>query len=145
VGFLQIQIKYFNKLMPRIEKIAKGDWLDLRAAEEVEMKAGEYKLIPLGFACKLPAGYEAYIAPRGSTFSKYGITVANSVGVVDETFCGNDDQWFLSAIAHRDTLIPQYERVCQFRIQQKMPSVDLVEVSDLTDPNRGSHGSTGHN
>jgi dUTP pyrophosphatase len=144
VGFLQIHIKYLDKAMPKIEKIAQGDWLDLRTAEDLELKAGDHKLIPLGFACKLPRGYEALVAPRGSTFKKYGLTVVNSLGVIDEAYCGNEDQWFLNVLAHRDIEIPKYERICQFRIQQKMPSISFVEVLDLEDPSRGGHGSTGH-
>jgi len=140
---LDIKVKYFNKEIDKIAKIAVGDWIDLRAAETIEMKAGERKLIPLGVAMKLPEGYEAWIAPRSSTFKNYGITVVNSIGIVDESYCGNDDQWFLNALAHKDTTIPKNNRICQFRIMQKMPSVNIIEVDEMEDENRGGHGSTG--
>ena len=129
--------------MPKIKKFVVGDWIDLRAAEEVVLKAGEFKLIPLGVAMKLPRGHEAIVAPRSSTFKNYGIIQTNSVGVIDESFCGPNDQWFMAVYALRDTVIPEFDRICQFRIQAKMPKVDIIEVIELDAPDRGSHGSTG--
>lgn len=139
----KIQIKYFDPDMPRLEKIAKGDWIDLRSAIDIGLKAGEFKLIPLGIAMKLPKGYEAQIAPRGSSFKNFGVTQTNSIGVVDNAYCGDNDQWFWPVVAHRDTKIDKYDRVCQFRIVEKMPDICFEEVEKLTDKDRGSHGSTG--
>lgn len=144
MGFLQIQVKYFDKFMPKLEKISKGDWIDLRNSEEVTLKAGEFKLIPLGIGMKLPPGYEAITAPRGSSFKKYNFLQCNSIGVIDSSFCGDDDQWHLPVLPMKDIVIPKYERICQFRIQQTMPHIDIVEVNTLLDPSRGGYGSTGY-
>jgi dUTP pyrophosphatase len=140
---LDIKIKYFDKTMTKLEKISIGDWIDLRAAQDIELKKDEFKLIPLGVAMELPYGYEAHVAPRGSTFKNFGIIETNSVGVVDESYKGDDDQWFMPAYALRDTKINKDERVCQFRIMRKMPKVNFVEVDELGNDNRGAHGSTG--
>lgn len=140
---LKIKIKYFNDMVMPIEKIEKGDWIDLRAAESVEMKAGEFKLISLGVAMELPKGYEVHIVPRSSTFKKWGIIETNSMGVVDESYCGDNDQWFFPAYALRDTRIELNDRICQFRIQKKMPKVKLITVKKLGNPDRGGCGSTG--
>lgn len=140
---LQIKVKYFDKEIPKLQKIKQGDWIDLRAAETVELKQGEFKLIPLGIGMKLPKGYEANIVPRSSTFKNFGILQTNSFGVVDESYSGNDDQWFFPALAMRDTKIEKGDRICQFRINKKMPEVDFVEVEFLDEVSRGGHGSTG--
>lgn len=137
-----IKIKYLRDIEP-IGVISKGDWIDLRAAEDVSMKAGEYKMIPLGVAMELPKGYEALVAPRSSTFKKYGIILVNSVGVIDESYKGDNDEWHFLALAMRDTEIHKNERVCQFRIIQHQPGIDLCEVDTLGNPNRGGVGSTG--
>ena len=101
-----IKIKYFSDKIERLAYIGgKSDWIDLRAAEDVSLKAGEFKLIPLGVAMKLPAGYEAHIVPRSSTFKNFGIIQTNHYGVIDETYCGDKDQWFFPAYALRDTEI----------------------------------------
>ena len=98
-----------NTLMTnwKSRKNYQGNWIDLRAAEDVALKAGEFKLIPLGIAMELPRGYEAHVVPRSSTFKNYGIIQVNHQGVVDgpdrETgeggYCGNDDQWFMPVYA----------------------------------------------
>lgn len=142
---LTILIKYFDEEMPEIEKIEKGDWIDLRSAVDVDMVKGEHKLIPLGVAMSLPFGYEGHLLPRGSTLKNFGILLANSTGIIDETYRGNDDQWFFSALAMRDTSIKKGDRICQFRIIEKMPKVNLVAVKELKAKNRGGHGSTGKN
>ncbi len=111
---MTIQIRYHADILP-LEKLPQGDWIDLRAAETVEMKAGEYKLIPLGVSMKLPEGYEAHVAPRSSTFKKWGILMTNSVGVIDESYCGDNDLWYFSAVALRDTRIEKNDRICQFK------------------------------
>ncbi len=137
-----VKIKYCTDI-PKIEKIMVGDWIDLRAAETVAMKAGDHVLIPLGVAMQMPKGYEAHIAPRSSTFAKWGIIQPNSPGIVDESYCGNNDQWMMSALAMRDTVINKGDRICHFRIMPKMPSVEFVEVDDLINNDRGGFGSTG--
>lgn len=111
-----IKIKYVKEGMDKLEIINGGDWIDLRIAEDVTLKAGDFKLIPLGVAMMLPKGYEAIIIPRSSTFKKYGIIQANSVGLIDEAYCGNNDEWHFPAFATRDIKIPKNTRICQFRI-----------------------------
>lgn len=148
---MQIKIKYFNDELERLTKITKGNWIDLRAAEEVTLKAGEFKLIRLGIAVELPRGYEAHVVPRSSTFKNFGVIQTNHQGVVDgpdrETgeggYCGNDDEWFFPALAVRDTTIHVNDRICQFRIMEQQPDIEFLEVDRLTGPNRGGHGSTG--
>ena len=139
----QIKVKYFNQNIVKINKIAIGDWIDLRAAETVTMKQFDFQLIPLGVGMKLPEGYEANVVPRSSTFKNFGILQTNSFGVVDESYCGNDDQWFFAALAMRDTVIEEGDRICQFRINKKMESVEILEVSELEEQSRGGFGSTG--
>jgi dUTP pyrophosphatase len=140
---LKIKIKYFNRKSTRLEKIVKGDWIDLRAAETVHLKAGEFYKIYLGVAMELPYDYEAHVSPRGSTYKNYGTLQTNSVGVVDEVFKGDDDQWFVPVYATRDATIEFDDRICQFRIMKKMPKVEFETVEVLGNENRGSHGSTG--
>lgn len=140
---LEIKIKYFNKDITPIEKIEKGDWIDLRCAEKTVLKKGEFILIPLGVGMKLPKGYEAYIVPRGSTYKNFKVIQTNHHGVVDESYCGNTDQWKMPVYALKDTTIGVDERVCQFRIQKKMPKVILTTVEELTDVDRSGFGSTG--
>lgn len=139
---LTIKIKYLRDIQ-KIEKISVGDWIDLRAAEEVTMKAGEFRMIPLGVAMELPAGYEALVAPRSSTFKKYGVILANSIGIIDETYKGDNDEWNFLAYALRDTVIHKNERICQFRIIKHQPAIHLIEVETLGNPDRGGIGSTG--
>ena len=131
----------------RIEKLryidGKSDWIDLRAADTVELKAGEFKLIPLGVSMKLPAGYEAHVVPRSSTFQNYGILQANSVGIIDESYCGTGDQWFFPAYATRDTVINLNDRICQFRIFTHQPPVAFEVREELEETDRGGFGSTG--
>lgn len=139
----KIVIKYFDPEIERIQKIAQGDWCDIRAAETVELKKGEFKLIPLGVAMQLPDGYEAHVAPRSSTFKNFGILQTNSFGVIDNSYCGDNDQWFFPAYALRDTIIHKNDRICQFRIVKKQPEIEFEEVAHLDNPDRGGHGSTG--
>ncbi|MGG5178510.1 dUTP diphosphatase [Bacillus sp. MM09(2025)] len=140
---MQIKIKYIDETQTRISKIEKGDWIDLRAAEDVVIEKEEFKLIPLGVAMELPEGYEAHIVPRSSTFKHFGIIQTNSKGVIDESYKGDNDFWFFPAYALRDTEIKKGERICQFRIIEKMPEVELFEVDHLGNDDRGGHGSTG--
>ena len=141
----QIKIVYHNKNLGRIEEIEGGDWYDLRAAETVNMTAGEFRLISLGVSMKLPEGYEAHLAPRSSTFKKWGVTQVNSIGVIDNSYSGTNDIWKVPVLAHRDTTIYEGDRICQFRIVKKQPKVMLVEVDKLDSTDRGGFGSTGHN
>lgn len=140
----QIKIKYFTDI-EKVEKISQGDLIDLRAAEDVEIKAGEFKLIPLGVAMELPKGYKANVYPRSSTYKNFGIILANSVGQIDESYKGDNDQWMFPAIAMRDTVIHKNDRICQFEIVRKMPLIEFEEVGTLENEDRGGIGSTGVN
>jgi len=140
----KIRIKYFTDIIDKLEYIdGKSDWIDLRASETVTLKAGEFKLIPLGVAMELPKGYEAHIVPRSSTFKNYGIIQTNSCGVVDGTYCGDTDMWRMPVYATRDTVIGENERICQFRIFENMPKIEFDEVISLENENRGGFGTTG--
>lgn len=140
---LEVKIRYISSTIPHLEKIDVGDWIDLYAAKDVKLEAGDFTLIPLGVAMKLPEGYEAIIAPRSSTFKKYGIIQTNSIGVIDNSYCGNNDQWMLAVYATRDIRIPANARICQFRIQKRQPEIRFVECDDLGSVDRGGFGSTG--
>ena len=142
---MDIKIKYFYDDLVRLNKIEKGDWIDLRSAANVKMKAGEFLLIPLGVAMKLPEGYEAHVVPRSSTFKNFGVLQTNSMGVIDNSYCGDDDQWFFPALAMRDTEIKKNDRICQFRIVEKMKDINFIEVDKLDEKSRGGFGSTGKN
>lgn len=142
---LKIKIKYFNDQLEKIQKITKGDWIDLRSSIDCELKEGEFKLIPLGVAMELPEGYEAEVKPRSSTFKNFSVIQTNSVGCVDESYCGSNDQWFMPIYALKDTKINMNDRICQFRIIEKMPEITFIEVEQLENEDRGGHGSTGKN
>lgn len=142
---MQIKIKYFTDKLEPIAKITKGDWIDLRIAETITLKTGEFKLLPLGVAMELPAGYEAHVVPRSSTFKNYGILQTNNVGIIDNSYRGDDDQWFMPVYATRDVTIEVNDRICQFRLVKNQESVEFVAVDKLTSKNRGGHGSTGKN
>lgn len=137
---LTIPIKYHADIEP-IE--CHGDWIDLRAAEDVELKAGEFKLISLGVSMKLPSGYEAHIVPRSSTFKNWGILQTNHMGVIDNAYCGNDDIWMFPALATRDTFIEKNSRICQFRLVGKMEKAVFIPTNDLGNKNRGGFGTSG--
>lgn len=140
-----IKIKYFSDEIEKIKRIDKGDWIDLRAAKRVVLKAGEFRLIPLGIAMQLPEGYEAHIVPRSSTYKKFGIIQTNHQAVIDESYCGDNDQWYYPAYALRDTVIEINDRICQFRIMEKQPEIMFEEVTSLGNEDRGGFGSTGKN
>ena len=139
---MKIRIKYQPGVEP-IEKLKVGDWIDLRAAETINLSPGEFKLIPLGVAMELPKGYEAHLIPRSSTFKKYGVIQTNSPGLIDESYCGDEDWWYMPVLAGQHTIIEKNDRICQFRIVKKMEEVEFEEVLFLGNENRGGHGSTG--
>lgn len=139
---MEIKIRYHADIDP-IEQSDKGDWIDLRAAEDVEMKAGEFKIISLGVSMKLPYGYEAHIVPRSSTFKHWGIIQTNHMGVIDNSYCGDSDVWGFPAYATKDVLIEKNSRICQFRIMPKMGEVLITPVDKLEGVNRGGFGSSG--
>lgn len=140
----EIKIKYF---CPDIEKLCyidgKSDWIDLRSAENITLKKGEFKLIPLGIGMEIPEGYEAHVVPRSSTFKNFGIIQTNHCGIIDQSYCGDKDQWFFPALAVRDTEIHLNDRICQFRIIENQPKIIFQEVDHLEGKDRGGFGSTG--
>ncbi len=140
----KIKVKYFTiDYEPLTYVDGKSDWIDLHTAEEVTMKAGEFRLIPLGVAIALPEGYEAHLVPRSSTFKNYGILQTNSMGVIDYTYRGDNDQWKMPAYATRNVVIPRGARICQFRIVRNQPQLTFEQVEHLDGPDRGGFGSTG--
>lgn len=140
----KIRIKYFSKDIEKLRFIdGKSDWVDLRSAIDVELKKYEFKLIPLGVGMQLPEGYEAHMVPRSSTYKNFGIIQTNSMGVIDESYCGDNDQWYFPAYALRDTKISVNDRIAQFRIEKKQPNLVFEEVETLGNPDRGGIGSTG--
>ncbi len=140
---MKIRVKYFVPGLSPLEKISKGDWIDLRAAEDVELKAGEFRLIRLGLGMILPEGYEAHVVPRSSTFKSFGLIQTNSMGVIDNAYCGEEDEWRMPVYALRDTVIRKNDRICQFRIMQKQPELEFETVERLKAESRGGFGSTG--
>ena len=140
---MQIKIKYHDPDIAKLGVEQHGDWIDLRAAENVCLNPGEFKLISLGVSMKMEEGYEAHIVPRSSTYKTWGILQANSLGVVDSMYCGENDIWKFPALAFRPTTINKGDRICQFRIVKKMEPVEFVEVDAMEDPSRGGFGSTG--
>ena len=140
----KIRIKYFSDEVKRLAYIGgKSDWVDLRACERVELKAGEFKLIPLGVAMQLPDGYEGHLVPRSSTFKNYGIIQTNSMGIIDGSYCGDEDMWRMPVYATKDTVIEKHDRICQFRIVKNQPEILFEECETLDNESRGGFGSTG--
>ena len=140
-----IKIKYHTDEIDKIKEIAVGDWIDLRAAETVAMNTGDFKLISLGVSMKLPDGYEAHVVPRSSTFKKWGVLQTNSMGVIDNSYSGTNDIWRFPALAMRDTVINKNDRICQFRIMKRQPTIEFEKVDTLDSVDRGGFGSTGAN
>jgi dUTP pyrophosphatase len=139
---MKIKIKYLSDI-EKVNQISKGNWIDLRSAEDVVLEAGKHYLIPLGVAMKLPENHEAHISPRSSTFKNWGILMTNSVGVVDFSYSGNNDQWYFSAFATRNSEIHKNDRICQFRIVEIQPPIEFEECETLDEKDRGGFGSTG--
>ncbi len=142
---VNVKIKYHDDDLEPIKELENGDWFDLRAAEEVELKAGEFKLISLGVSMWLPDGFEAHVVPRSSTFKNFGVIQANGIGIIDNSYNGTYDIWKFPAIALRNTVIHKNDRICQFRIVEKQPKVEFREYAKLNNKNRGGFGSTGVN
>ena len=141
-----IKIKYHTDEIEKLRYIdGKSDWIDLRAAEDVELKAGEFKLISLGVSMELPNGYEAHVVPRSSTFKTWGILQTNSMAVIDESYCGDNDIWRYPVYATRDTVIHKNDRICQFRIEKHQPTIMFEEVDTLGNKDRSGFGSSGKN
>lgn len=139
---MEILVKYLADIEP-IEVKKGGDFIDLRSAEDIELKKGEFSLIPLGVAIQLPKGYEALLVPRSSTFKNFKIMQTNSIGVIDESYCGDNDQWCMPVIAVEDTVIHKNDRICQFRIIEHQPTFEIKAVESLGNDDRGGFGSTG--
>lgn len=140
----EIKIKYFSDRLERLRYVdGKSDWIDLRAAETVELKKGDYYAIPLGVAMKLPKGYEAHVVPRSSTFKNYGLIMVNSMGIIDNTYCGPNDQFHMPVYATRDTVVNFNDRICQFRIMENQPKITFIEDELDGETDRGGFGSTG--
>ena len=138
------KIRYLSDKIEKLRFIdGKSDWIDLRSAEEVNMKAGEARLISLGIAVQLPKGYEAHVVPRSSTFKNFGLIQTNHMGVIDESYCGDHDEWKVPVMAIRDTCIHVNDRICQFRIMKHQPELKFEEVEHLDGCDRGGFGTTG--
>ena len=140
-----VKVKYHVDGLEPISQAHSGEWCDLRCAEDVELKKGDFKYIDLGVSIALPAGYEAILAPRSSTFKRYGIIQTNGIGVLDFLYRGNDDRWMMPVYATRDTVIHKNDRICQFRIQECQLPLNIVPVDNMEDESRGGLGSTGVN
>ena len=142
---MTIKIKYHDPELTHLEftKGGKAKWIDLRAAERVELKQFEHKIISLGVSMELPDGYEAWIAPRSSTYKNWFILQTNAPGIIDHAYMGDQDVWGYSVVAMKDTVIEKGDRICQFRIMKEMDEVDLETVEFLHNDGRGGFGSTG--
>lgn len=139
---MKLKVKYLRDIEP-IQLITQGDWIDLRCAERTVLHKGDYRNIPLGIAMQLPDGYEAIVAPRSSTFSRYGILMVNGIGIIDESYCGDNDEWCFPALATRPVIIEKNERIAQFRLLWHQPALEPVTVETLGNADRGGLGSTG--
>ena len=141
---MEIKVHYLSEEIEELRYIdGKSDWIDLRSARNISLKKGEFCLIPLGIAVELPAGYEAHIVPRSSTFKNFGIIQTNHCGIIDQSYCGPEDWWRMPVYAVRDTEIHKNDRICQFRIMQNQPAISFQETAALDGQNRGGFGSTG--
>lgn len=138
----QIKVKYHNKDLIKIKYDENGNFFDLRAAKRYEIKKGDFALIDLGVSIKLPEGYWGQVVPRSSLFKNHKVIQANSFGVIDTTYCGEDDHWMLPVLAFDDTVIEFNERICQFRIVKDNPFT-ILEVDNMEDASRGGFGTSG--
>ena len=140
-----MKIVYHANDIRKIKRIPQGDWIDLRASEDVELRAGEFKLIDLGVSMQLPKGYEAHIVPRSSTYKNFHVVQANGIGIIDNSYSGTNDVWKFPALALKDTVIHKNDRICQFRIVPTQPEVHFIETNTLDAMDRNGFGSTGKN
>jgi dUTP pyrophosphatase len=138
----QIKVQYLDETTKRLKIEKKGDWIDLYAAKSITIPKGEFAIVPLGVAMKLPEGYEAHIVPRSSTYKKWGIIQTNHMGVIDNSYSGPNDWWGMPVLAMRDTVINKDDKICQFRIVKRQPEIEFVE-GKMEGENRGGFGSTG--
>lgn len=144
---MKIKIKYLQDAT-RMNKITKGNWIDVYAYEDTFVPEGERAMINLGFALELPKGWEGHLAPRSSTFKTWGIIQTNSVGVVDDTYIGDNDIWHmpvycLQAKDENGTWIKTGDKIGQFRIMEVMPEIEFEEVESFGNQDRGGFGTTG--
>lgn len=137
-----IRIKYHADI-DHIRQTDGSDWIDLRSADDVLLQAGQYRRISLGISVQLPAGYEAHILPRSSTFEKYGVLLVNGMGIIDNSYCGDSDIWQFPVYATRDVFIPKNARICQFRIVHNQPNLAILTVEEMENADRNGFGSTG--
>lgn len=144
---LNVPIKYFDESLPQVEKIQVGNWIDLYAREDVTIDCLKSARIPLNVAMELPEGYEAHILPRSSTFNKWGIILANSQGIVDTSYKGDNDEWLFNAISlvEGGSVIKKGDRIAQFRIMREMPKTNFIPTKVLGNKDRGGFGTTGSN
>ena len=143
---LSIEVMYHNPDLIPINFQENGDWIDLRAAEEYHLYPDRFYLINLGVSMKLPEGYEAHLVPRSSTFKNWGLIQTNGIGIIDNSYCGENDIWMMPVITTKITDIQVNDRICQFRIVKKMPSnITIKSVEHLNSIDRGGFGSTGTN
>lgn len=154
---MDIRIKYIDKYMIKLKKVDKGNWIDVRASKVfingiekewsnsgiIHYKKGDRVLVKLGFAMELPKGYEAFICARSSTFRNYGLMLVNSMGIIDTSYCGDEDEWMADFISYDDNYIVKNDRIAQFRIIESMGNINFNEVKFLDNKNRGGFGSTG--
>jgi dUTP pyrophosphatase len=138
----KILVKYHTDGI-EMKEIEVGDWQDLKAAETVSLKPGDFYKVSLGVSVKLPQGYEAHIVPRSSAFDKWGVIQTNGMGVIDESYCGENDIWKMPVFAIRDSIIEKGDRICQFRIMKKQPRLEKTPADRMYGKNRGGFGSTG--
>lgn len=142
---LIIPVKYHADITP-LQQIKLGDAIDVRAAEDVDLLFMQSKKVSLGFSCKLPDEYLAILSARSSLFDKHGTILANGIGIIDNTYCGDNDIWMMNLIALRTNVhIDKNERIGQFILIKRMPSIEFPAVTMLGNPDRGGFGSTGTN
>ena len=152
---MKMKIKYFDDAI-RLKRISKGNWIDVYANKDMFIALNDRAMIPLGFALELPSGWEAHLAPRSSTFKTWGIIQTNSVGVVDDTYIGDNDQWHMPVYCLegkgtelidgeeiKGTWIRKGDKIAQFRIMEVMPEIEFDEVESFGNSDRGGFGSTG--
>ena len=139
---LTINVKYLPEAH-QLEQVDWGSWIDLYVYEDTTLKCGEQKYINLGLAMELPQGYEAIMSPRSYTFKNWGIIQTNSIGVIDSTYCGDNDIWMFPAYAFKDVTIPKDTRICQFKIQKEQPQIIFNSVESLQNEDRGGLGHSG--